>query len=220
MKFPHCGVASHAAHKADLKKGHGYIASVNDRSNTESAFLSPTLSGERFPSSINDLTGQALSHEEWVAFLAYLPTREVMKASKDVELEIAAEALEKSKLFVSFAVTPARQKPKLPFLVSRIMRSENTRNLESRFKEDDDSMDKMGLLSFKDLEAPSLNQDALSTDSKIPELFTPSVAQWNALISRVETLTSELETTRDALAAVADASEDRFSVTDRQVINL
>ena len=81
-------------------------------------------------------------------------------------------------------------------------------------------MDKMGLLSFKDLEAPSLNQDALSTDSKIPELFTPSVAQWNALISRVETLTSELETTRDALAAVADASEDRFSVTDRQVINL
>jgi len=49
LKFPHCGVASHAAHKADLKKGHGYIPSVNDRSNTESAFLSPTLSGERFP---------------------------------------------------------------------------------------------------------------------------------------------------------------------------
>ena len=46
------------------------------------------------------------------------------------------------------------------------------------------------------------------------------MAQWNTLISRVETLTSELETTRDALAAVADASEDRFSVTDRQVINL
>jgi hypothetical protein len=63
-RCPHCGVASPAAHRADLQKGYGCIPSVKDRSNTESAFLSPTLSGWRFPNSIDDLANQALSHEE------------------------------------------------------------------------------------------------------------------------------------------------------------
>jgi hypothetical protein len=93
---PHCGVASHAAHKADLKQDHGYIPSVNDRLNIVSAFLSPTLSNRHFPNSINDLASQALSHEEWVASLAYLPTKQVMERSSEVEVEIATEALEKS----------------------------------------------------------------------------------------------------------------------------
>jgi hypothetical protein len=219
-RYPHCGVASHAAHKADLQKGYGCIPSVKDRSNTESAFLSPTLSGWRFPNSINDLANQALSHEEWVAFLSYLPTNEVMEASKDVEVELAAEALEKSKLLVSFAITPARKKPKLPFMVSKIMQDKDAKNLESRFAEEDDPMDKMGLLSFKDLEAPTSSQDGSTTETNSSKLFSPSVAQWNSLVNRVETLTSELETTREALTAVADASEDRFIVIDRQVINL
>jgi hypothetical protein len=72
-RYSHCSVASHAVHKAELNKGHGYIPSVNDRSNTESAFLEPCVPSARFPDSINDLASQFLSHEEWIAFLTYLP---------------------------------------------------------------------------------------------------------------------------------------------------
>jgi hypothetical protein len=193
---------------------------VKDRSNTESAFLSPTLSGWRFPNSINDLAGHALSHEEWVAFLLHLPRNKVMEVSKDVEAELAAEALKKSKLLVSFAITPARKQPKLPFVVSKIMQDKDAKNLESRFAEEDDPMDKMGLLSFKDLEAPALSQDGSTTETTSSNLFSASVAQWNSLVNRVETLTSESATTHEAVTAVADASEDRFIIIDRQVINL
>jgi hypothetical protein len=102
-----CKVASHANHKAELQSGHGYIPSVNDRANTEYAYLEPSVSSSRFPDSINDLADQALSHEEWIAFLTYLPTQEAMEESLYAGQEMAAEALEKSKLLVSFAVTPA-----------------------------------------------------------------------------------------------------------------
>jgi hypothetical protein len=213
----HCGVASHAAHKADLKEGHGYIPSANDRSNTESAFLSPTLSGWRFPNSVDDLANQAMSHEQWVAFLAYLPTSKVMQDSSDVGVEIAAEALEKSKLGVSFAVTPARQKPKLPYLVSEIMKPKNS-NLETLFDKEDEAMDKMDL-SFKELEAPISSED-IKLEANGPDAFTPSVAQWNSLIHKVETLTTELASAREAVSVMAEVSETRFEVVDRQVINL
>jgi hypothetical protein len=63
--YPHCGVASHATHKAASDEGNGYIPSVNDRSGTESAFLDPPVAASRHPNSIEDLAGQALSHEEW-----------------------------------------------------------------------------------------------------------------------------------------------------------
>jgi hypothetical protein len=88
-------VSSHSTCKAALQEGHGHIPSVNDRSNTESAFLQPYVASARFPNSINDLTDQALSHEEWVAFLTYLPTKEAMQETSDIRLEMAEEALEK-----------------------------------------------------------------------------------------------------------------------------
>jgi hypothetical protein len=50
-----------------------------------------------------------------------------MLESEDVGQEMAAEALEKSKLLVSFAVTPATQKPKLATLVSRILDSKDAK---------------------------------------------------------------------------------------------
>jgi hypothetical protein len=214
----HCGVASHAAHKADLKEGHGYIPSAHDRSNTESAFLSPTLSGWRFPNSVNDLANQAMSHEQWVAFLTYLPPGKVMHDSSDIEVEIAAEALEKSKLGVSFAVTPARQKPKLPYLISEIMKPKSAKNLETRFDEEDEAMDKMDL-PFSELEAPITSED-IKMEANGPDAFSPSVAQWNSLIHKVETLTSELASAREAVSVMAEVSETRFEVVDRQVINL
>ena len=218
---PRCGVASHAAHKADLKQDHGCTPrSANDHSNTESAFVSSTLSGRHFPSSIDDLAGQALSHEEWVTFLVRLPAREVMEESSEVEVEMAAKALKRSKLLVSFAVAPAKQKPGLPLLVSQIMKTKSALNLESRFdKENDTSADKIGLLTFDDLEAPPICQDGAAAKTTGAQLFAPLVAQWNSLVSRVETLTSELGTAREALAAVADVLEDRFDAVDRQVTN-
>ena len=79
----------------------------------------------------------------------------------------------------------------------------------------------MGLLTVMDLEAPSLFQDSVTAERTGSELLLcPSVAQWNSLVSRVETLTLELETVREALAVVAGILENRFDVIDRQVINL
>ena len=81
----------------------------------------------------------------------------VIQGSSGVEAKIAAEALEKYKLLVSFAIsTLARQKPKLPHFVSQVMQTRGTKNLEY-IRRNDNYMDKMGLLTFKDLEeAPSL----------------------------------------------------------------
>lgn len=119
----HCGLGSHSTHKAKLQPGHGHIPSVTDRANTES---------------FNDLAGQALSHEEWLAFLTHLPTADKMVAlGDDVDIEIASEALEKSKLLVSFAVTPAHKKPKMQVLMSQIMGTKSARNLGPQFEEED-----------------------------------------------------------------------------------
>jgi hypothetical protein len=125
----HCKVASHAIHKAELQEGHSHIPSVNDRANTESACIDPSINSARFPNSINDLAGQALLHNEWIAFLTYLPTEEAMQESSYVGQEMAAEALEKSKLLVSFAVTPARIKPKLTNLIAKALKSKSTMRL-------------------------------------------------------------------------------------------
>lgn len=119
--FSHCGVGSHSMNKASLEPEHGYPQCDRSGKNTESAHISPSVSGSHFPNSINDLAGQALSHEEWVAFLAHLPNEREVSESEGLDFEIAAEALEKSKMLVSFAVTPARQKSKLPVLMSQIM---------------------------------------------------------------------------------------------------
>jgi hypothetical protein len=71
----HCGIVSHATNKADLEEGHGYIPKLNDRSNTELAFLEPYVSSAQFPDSINDLAEQALLHEEWVRSSHFFPPR-------------------------------------------------------------------------------------------------------------------------------------------------
>jgi hypothetical protein len=109
----HCGLGSHSAHKAKLQPGYGHIPSATDRANTEQAFLMPFVSGSHFPDSFNDLASQAMSHEEWLAFLTYLPATDEMRAlNDDMDVEIASEALEKSKLLVSFAVAPAHKSRK------------------------------------------------------------------------------------------------------------
>jgi hypothetical protein len=215
--YPHCGVASHAMHKAKLDEGCGYIPSVNSRSGTESAFLEPCVSATRFPSSINDLAEQALSHEEWIAFLTYLPDEEDTQDMMNVRYEATAEALEKSKLMVSFAITPANQKPKLTNLVSRILNSKSAKNLEDRFRKEDDDTDKVNL-SFEHLEAPVMEEG--SEYAGDAGTFSPSIAQWNSLVRRVETLTEELGTARKAVSVLAEVSDDRFNVVDGQVINL
>jgi hypothetical protein len=218
VNYPHCGVASHAMHKAKLGEGCGYIPSVKNRSGSESAFLEPCVTSKRFPSSINDLAQQALSHEEWVAFLTYLPDEDDSQDSNNVRFEATAEALEKSKLMVSFAITPANQKPKLPNLVSRILNSKSTYNLEDRFRKEDDDTDKVEL-SFEHLEAPVMEEEG-SKDVGDAAPFSPSVAQWNSLVRRVESLTEELGTARKALTILAEVSENRFDVIDGKVINL
>jgi hypothetical protein len=209
-EYSHCGLGSHSAHKAKLQPGHGYIPSVTDRANTESAFLSPSISGSHFPDSFYDLAGQAMSHEEWLAFLTYLPTAEEMRASgEDMDIEIASEALEKSKLLVSFAVTPAQKKPKMQVLMSQIMGTKNPRNLGSQFEEEE-AMDKM-VLPFADL---------VKTEADGSATFAPTTEQWNSLVRRVESLTEQLESAREAVTVMAEISESRFEVVDRQVINL
>jgi hypothetical protein len=215
--YTHCGVASHAVHKAPLEEGHGYIPSINDRSNTESAFLEPYVASARFPNSIKDLASQALTHEEWIAFLTYLPEEGVLQQAKGNNQELAAEALEKSKLMVSFAVTPATQKPKLPYLVEKVLNTKGSKNLESRFNEENSATDRVEL-NFEDLEA-SPPEGWVDTDADVAP-FSPSVAQWNALVSRVETLTHELGSAREAVALLADVSESRFDVVDSQVNHL
>jgi hypothetical protein len=212
----HCKVASHVIHKAELQEGHGYIPSVNDRANTESAYLDPWVSSACFPNKINDLAGQALLHDEWIAFLTYLPTEEDMQESSYVGQEMAAEALEKSKLLVSFAVTPARIKPKLTNLITKALKSKSTMRLEPRFNEEDDSMDKMEL-SFENLGAPDAQE---GMDAEANSAFSPSRAQWHSLVRRVETLTSELGTAREAILVMAEVSEERLEIVDGQVTNL
>jgi hypothetical protein len=92
--------------------------------------------------------------------------------------EMAAEALEKSKLLVSFAVTPAGVRPKLRSLVAKALTSKKAMKLVPRFQEED-SMDKMDV-SFKELQAPDMN-DGMNAESA-EEPFSPSKAQWNSLV--------------------------------------
>jgi hypothetical protein len=184
-----CKVASHANHKAELQSGHGCIpSSVNDRSNTKSAYLEPPVSSNRFLDSINDLADQALSCEEWIAFLTYVPTQEAIKESLYVGQEMAAKALEKSKLLVSFPVTPAQVRPKLTNLVAVALTSKNDMQLEPRFQEDD-YMRKMEL-SSEELAAADV-KEGMNVEST-EDSFSPSKAQWSSLVRRVDTLTLEL----------------------------
>jgi hypothetical protein len=89
--------------------------------------------------------------------------------------------------------------------------------LETRFNEEDEDTDKVGW-SFEELEAPPLDP---GTDQEGNDTtFTPSAAQWNALVHRVENLTSKLEYARTAVTALVEVSEGRFEVVDGQVINL
>jgi hypothetical protein len=149
--------------------------------------------------------------------LTHSPEEEDTQEAADVRFKVAAEALEKSKLMASFAIAPATQKPKLASLISKVSDAKSAKNLESRFKEEDDDSDKEEL-SFEFLEAPT-RKDDVKIERDGP-LFTPSVAQWNSLIHRVETLTQELASTREAVAVVAEASEDRMDVIAGQVVHL
>jgi hypothetical protein len=110
-----CGVGSHAMlKKAVFEDGHGYVPSVTDRSNTESVFLEPSVNAAWFPGAITELLGQCLLHEEWIVSFTALPTAEEMENSPEVGHELVAEVMEKSKHVVSFAITPAKQKPFFP----------------------------------------------------------------------------------------------------------
>ena len=75
------------------------------------------------------MLGQSLSHEEWLASLTVLPTLEEMEELSDVDCELVAEVMEKSKHVVSFSVTPAMKKPQLSHLVSKIVNSKRAQNL-------------------------------------------------------------------------------------------
>ena len=67
------------------------------------------------------------------------------------------------------------------------MKTKGSKNLETRFDKEDDSMDKMEL-SFKDLGAPIV-QEGMKTEATGADVFSPSATQWNSLFHRVETLT-------------------------------
>lgn len=123
--------------------------------------------------------------------MTHLPEDDDSQEATDVHFEVDAEALEKSKVMVSFAITPATQKPELTSLVSKVLDAKSAKNLESRFREEDDNSDKEEESSFDLLEAATLEDDVKVERDGL--LFTPSVAQWNSLVCRVETLTQELE---------------------------
>jgi hypothetical protein len=97
----HCGVGSHAVHKAFIEEGHGYIPSVTDRANTESVFLNPSVNAARFPGAFSELLQQSLTHEEWINSLTVLPTVEEMEESTETGHELVAEVMEKSRHIVS-----------------------------------------------------------------------------------------------------------------------
>jgi hypothetical protein len=107
----HCGVGSHAVHKAIIDEGHGYIPSVTNRANTESVFLTPLVNAVCFPGAFSELLGQSLTHEEWINSLTVFPTVKEMEESTEVGHEMVAEVMEKSRHIVSFSVTPALKKP-------------------------------------------------------------------------------------------------------------
>jgi hypothetical protein len=93
-RYSHCGVGSHTLHKANLEEGHGYIPSMTDRSNTESAFLEPSVNAARFPGAFTEVLGQSLSHDEWLASFTVLPTVEEMDKSTEVGHELMTEVTE------------------------------------------------------------------------------------------------------------------------------
>jgi hypothetical protein len=134
-----------------------------------------------------------------------------------VEQELAAKALEKSKMMVSFAITLTAQKPKLPNVVARVLNSKSASNLETRFNEECDATDKVDL-SFEDLEAP-VSDDWVEKEPDSTSV-SPSVAQCNSLIHQVKNLSTGFATTREVLAAVAEVLESQFNVMGSQVISL
>jgi hypothetical protein len=151
----HCGVALHATYKAPLQEGHGYIQSFSDRSNAESAFFEPYVAPGWFLNSISDLAGQALTQEEWIAFLTYLSKEGIMQeADESNDQDLEAEAFEKSNYWCHLPSPQLLKCPKLPFIVARVLNSKSSKNLGTQFKEEDNTMDKVAL-AFEDLEAPS-----------------------------------------------------------------
>jgi hypothetical protein len=214
---PHCGIGSHAAHKATLKEGHGYIPSVTDRANAESAYLDPSVDADRCPGAFSVLLRRLSSYEEWIAsFTALTPTVEEMKLSTEVAPELVAEAMEKSSHVVSFAITPASKKLRLTNLVSDMLVSKNPKNLASRF-DDEDPTTKMDV-SFENLEVPVLSDwtevEATSTT------FAPTVGQWNSLVGQVTSLKADLEKAVAAIAVLSEVAKSRFELVDDQVVHL
>jgi hypothetical protein len=128
-------------------------SSVTDRSNTESAFLEPSVDAAPFPGAFPELLGQCLSHDAWIASFTVLPTVEEMENSSEVHHELVAEVMEKAKHIVSFAITLAKKKTMFSNLVSRVLNTKSLKNLSSWFNDEDSSMDKVEL-SFENLEAP------------------------------------------------------------------
>jgi hypothetical protein len=100
--------------------------------------------------------------------------------------------------------------------IAKALKYKSTMRLEPRFNEEDDSMDKMEL-SFDNLGAPDAQE---GMDAEANSAFSPSRAQRNSLVRRVDTLTSELETAREAISVMAEVSEERLEIVDGQVTNL
>lgn len=214
---PHCGVGSHAAHKATISEGHGYIPSVTGRSNVESAYLTPSIAAARFPSAFSEILGQCLTHEQWIASFTVLPTEEEMERSGEVGSELMSEVVERSKHIVSFAVTPATKKPRLTNVVSRILNSKSVKNLSSRFDDEGSPTDKVDL-SFEDLEV--LESKEWSEVDANSSSFAPTATQWNSLVRHVSSLSGELKVALEAVTSLAEISESRFEVVDDQVTHL
>jgi hypothetical protein len=218
--YTHCGIGSHAVHKANLQEGHGYIPNVSDRAK---AYLEPSIDASRFPGSFSELLGQSLSYEGWLASFTVLPTREEIEESAEVGHELVAEVMEKSRHIVSFAVTPAAKKPRLTNVVSNILNSKSAKNLASRF--DDEGFTDKVEMSFEELEAPR-SEDWTDAGAET-STFSPTPGQWNSLVqhvsllsTRVSSLTEDLEKALAAVATLAELSENRFESVDDQVVHL
>jgi hypothetical protein len=150
--------------------------------------------------------------------------RDYARISSDIGIELAAEALEKSKLLhaVSFAVSnPCCLKTETYHCgVNRILRSKSVKlwriNSKKKMMPRTRWNGRLRILRLK------LIKEMLKKVLKELHPPLPSVVQsWNSLIHHVENLTTELSTTQEVLLAVlAEVSEDSFDVMDGQVTNL
>jgi hypothetical protein len=213
----HCGTGSHAFKKAQLHEGFGYIPSTGDRTNTRSAFLSPSVDAGSLPEAYMESLQNTLSPDKWISYFAMLPAHSELDEFDVDHQEAAAATLTKASRAVSFSYTPASKRPRLTDLIAGPVGA--SVNLASRFKEEG-AAGKADLFS-EDLEANISDEwnEGGEGDSSAPP-FSPTILQWNQLVKRVSSLTLDLEEARSALLRVAAESENHMESLDDQVINL